>query len=270
MEDILFEIKDLHLSRWIEAREDTLLAMSFANFMSALQEEALDSNWAQTPRTEILCTRQGNHVFFDWVCEVKCKNAILTPIPSACISDEQLCDHFEAQMNKALTQHCQKSSVVSITDYQTWTNAVKQEDKLLRQDLENAHSVSLNVLAANSWSHTIPASSAHSPSSALTPSLSSPSLTMPKLLDEEKKILSDHDGCFKCRRPYAGHCTRKCPSGFPEKYEQVMTAMAEAVHDSWNCVHHVVAVLDAIRLDEDLPSTVLGTSSEESDDSDFD
>ena len=54
---------------------------------------------------------------------------------------------------------------------------------------------------------------------------------MPKLTDEEKKILSDHDGCFKCRHPYAGYRTHKCPSRFPEKYEQVMTAMAEAVRD---------------------------------------
>ena len=246
------------------------MTMSFADFMSALQEEALDSNWARTLRTEILRTRQGDHVFFNWVCEVECKNAILTPIPSARISDQQLRDHFEAQMNEALTQRCQKSSVVSITDYRTWTNAVKQEDKLLRQDLENARSVSLNVLAANSQSRTIPASSAHSPSSALTPSLSSPSLAMPKLSDEEKKILSDHDGCFKCRRPYAGHRTCECPSGFPEKYERVTTAMAEAVRDSRNHVHHVAAVLDAVHLGEDLPSAVLGTGSEESDDSDFD
>ena len=71
-------------------------------------------------------------------------------------------------MNKALAQRCQKSSVVSITNYWTWTNTVKQEGKLLRQDLENACSVSLNVLTANSRSHTIPASSAHLPSSALT------------------------------------------------------------------------------------------------------
>ena len=50
----------------------------------------------------------------------------------------------------------------------------------------------------------------------------------------------------------------------------VTTAMAEAVRDSQNHVHHVAAVLDAIHLDEDLPSEVLGTGSKESDDSDFD
>ena len=49
-----------------------------------------------------------------------------------------------------------------------------------------------------------------------------------------------------------------------------MTAMAEAVRDDQNHVRHVVAVLDAVCLDEDLPSAVLGTGSEESDDSDFD
>ena len=53
----------------------------------------------------------------------------------------------------------------------------------------------------------------------LTPSLSLPLLAMPKLSDEEKKILSDHNGYFECRCLYAGHHTCECPSGFPEKYE---------------------------------------------------
>ena len=46
--------------------------------------------------------------------------------------------------------------------------------------------------------------------------------------------------------------------------------MAEAVCDSRNHIHHVAAVLDAVCLDEDLLSALLGTGSKESDDSDFD
>ena len=90
VEDILFEIKDLRLSRWIEARESSLKAMSFANFMAELREEALEPNWARTLRMEVLRIRQDGRVFFDWVCEVECKNAILGPVASAQISDQQL------------------------------------------------------------------------------------------------------------------------------------------------------------------------------------
>ncbi|KAF9643723.1 hypothetical protein BDM02DRAFT_3072787, partial [Thelephora ganbajun] len=222
VEDVLFEIKDLRLSRWIEANESMLREKSFADFMAELREEALDANWARSLRTEILRTRQDDRVFFDWVCEVESKNAILVPIPSARISDQQLRDYFEAHMNDSLAQRCQKSSIVSITDYRDWTKAVKQEDKLLRQDLENARSVGLNVLATNNKSRV--AASSHpvsstptsayytSITSAPTPSSSS---VVPKLSDEERKILSEHDGCFKCRRPYVGHRTRECPNGFP-------------------------------------------------------
>ena len=168
--------------------------------MDELREEALEPNWARTLHTEILRTRQDNRVFFDWVCEVECKNAILVPVPSTHISDQQLRDHFEAQMDDTLAQRCQKDSIISITDYRTWTNAVKQEDKLLRQDLANARSVSLTVLAAGSRPRADMVPSTRSTSSTPAPS----PLPTVKLSDEEKKILSDHDGCFKCRRPYAG------------------------------------------------------------------
>ena len=265
VEDILFEIKDLRLSRWVEARESSLKAMPFAEFMAELREEALEPNWARTLRTEILRTRQDNRVFFDWVCEIECKNAILAPVPAARISDQQLRDHFEAQMDDALAQRCQKSSVITITDYRAWTNAVKQEDKLLRQDLENARSVSLNVLATSSQS-AAPSTRLATPAPA-----PSPSSTIPKLSEEEKKILNEHDGCFRCRRPYAGHRTRECPNGFPEKYERVTTAMAEAVREERNRVARqpVAAVLSSIHFDDEspLPSAVLGCGSGESDDS---
>ena len=119
VEDILFEIKDLHLSWWIEARDSALKVIPFANFMDKLQEEVLKPNWAWTLCTEVLCTHQGNRIFFDWVCEVECKNTILVPVPSAHISNQQLHDHFEVQMDNALAQCCQKDSIISIMDYRT-------------------------------------------------------------------------------------------------------------------------------------------------------
>lgn len=172
-------------------------------------------------------------------------------------------------MNDSLAERCQKSSIVTITDYREWTRAVKQEDNLLRQDLKNAHSVSLNVLATNSKSRSMvlpsPASIAPTPTSVSAPTSSSPS-ALPKLSDEEKKILAAHDGCFKCRRPYAGHCTRECTNGFPLKYVPITTTMAEAIRMERNRVPAITAVL---HFDETLPSAVLGNGSEESDDSDF-
>ena len=269
VEDVLFEVKDLRLSRWIEAREESLKDLSFSAFMSELRDEALDPNWARMLRTEILRTRQDDRPFFDWVCEVECKNAILAPVSSARISDQQLRDHFEAQMDVALAQRCQKSSIVSIVEYRSWTNAVKQEDKLLRQDLENARSVSLGVLAENSRqrSGTAIGSSARSNPSSSVPVPPSSS-TMPKLTEEEKRILGDHDGCFRCRRLFAGHRTRECPNGFPEKHVRITTAMAEAARDERNRVspRRAAGALAAVTLtdDGDLPAAVLGYGSGES------
>jgi hypothetical protein len=290
VEDVLFEIKDLRLSRWIEANESSLQQKSFADFMADLREEALDTNWARKLRTEILRTLQDDRTFFDWVCEIESKNAILFSVPSARISNQQLCDHLEAHMNIALAQRCDKSSITSITDYREWTRAVKQEDKLLRQDLENARSISLNVVLAtgksrNASSYSTSATSRNAVTSPSTSSIAtvpssvsivptpgvSSTPAMPKLSDEEKKILADHDGCFKCRRPYAGHRTRDCPNGFPLQYQRVTTAVAEEIREERDRAtrpKHIAAVLNTPSISEDLPSAVLGSGSEESDDSD--
>ena len=264
VEDVLYEIKDLRLARWIEARQSALVAVPFAGFLEQLREEALEPNWARALRTGIFRTRQDGRVFFDWVCEVECKNAILASVPASHISDQQLRDLLEAQMDDALAERCQKSSVIEITDYRAWTKAVKLEDKLLRQDLENARSVSLDVFSTTGLQAHLPLPPT---SSAQLPSSSTPSHTVPKLSDEEKRVLSAHDGCFKCRRLYAGHRTRECPNGFPVRYERVTAGMAEAVLRERNRVALPVAAVfcvDPLDDDVDLPSAVLGTGSEES------
>jgi hypothetical protein len=263
VEEILFEIKDLRLARWIEANESTLKPMPSATFMAELRTEALEPTWTRTLRTQILHIRQGDHAFFNWVCEVESKNAILTSTSSAQISDQQLHDHFETQMDDALAVRCQNTAIISTTDYRSWINAVKQEDKLLRQELQNAHSVSLNILATNNRS--TPSSFTRAPLHPSTAPNTSSTANFPKLTEEEKSILNDHNGCFKCRRPYAGHRTRECTNGFPTKHERVTTAMAEAVRDQRNRPRHIAAVLGGRRRDDELPSAVLGTGSGESD-----
>ena len=178
VEDILFGVKDLRLSHWIEANESPLKALPFSKFMAELREEALGIDWARTLRREILRTRQDNRVFFDWVCEIEVKNAILVAAPSARISVQRLRDHFEAHMSDALAQRCKKSTIISITDYRDWTKAVEQEDVLLRQDLEIENARYTNLLAMNTSSRPtssgsrplITSTSSNSANSAQTPS----------------------------------------------------------------------------------------------------
>ena len=116
------------------------------------------------------------HPFSDWVCEVEFENAILALVSSVQISEERLRDYFEAQMDTLLAQRCQKPSIISITAYRDRTNAVKQEDRLLRQVLEKARSVSLDVLAGGGG-HRSGATIGSSGRSTSSPLLS----TMPRL-----------------------------------------------------------------------------------------
>lgn len=37
----------------------------------------------------------------------------------------------------------------------------------------------------------------------------------PLLLEAERSLLKQHQGCFKCRKFYIGHTSQSCPYGFP-------------------------------------------------------
>ena len=53
----------------------------------------------------------------------------------------------------------------------------------------------------------------------------------PFLTDEERKVLAEHDGCFKCQMPYTKHFTADCPNGFPSPDNYKIRTHA------W-CLHH--------------------------------
>ena len=39
---------------------------------------------------------------------------------------------------------------------------------------------------------------------------------LPLLTDEERKLLRENEGCFKCCLPFQTHQTYNCPNGFPD------------------------------------------------------
>lgn len=56
----------------------------------------------------------------------------------------------------------------------------------------------------------------NSNASTSTASTSTSTFTpLPLLLDSERMLLNEHDGCTKCRKFYVGHRSRDCPTGFP-------------------------------------------------------
>jgi hypothetical protein len=39
---------------------------------------------------------------------------------------------------------------------------------------------------------------------------------VPKLTEQEKTLLKDNEGCFKCRHLFVPHCSKDCPNYFPD------------------------------------------------------
>ena len=52
--------------------------------------------------------------------------------------------------------------------------------------------------------------------SASVSSSNTPRRFVPKLTDNEKKLLSENNGCFKCCIPFTNHCSANCPNDFPD------------------------------------------------------
>ena len=100
--------------------------------------------------------------------------------------------------------------------------------------------------------------------------------TLPKLTPTKRALIFDHQGCFKCRRLYVDHKGANCPNNFlpAHTYKPLTAEYVEAVRDSRNRPRPrapaPIAHIGYSRADtvlETLPSAVLGTGEEESDDS---
>ena len=54
-------------------------------------------------------------------------------------------------------------------------------------------------------------------------------VALPFLLDAERTLLNEHDGCTKCRKFYVGHRSRDCPNGFPSGKGYKSLTLADAL-----------------------------------------
>lgn len=110
-----------------------------------------------------------------------------------------------------------------------------------------------STLTEPSRRNNIPSQNAMASSSSST---YAPRRFVPKLTEYEKKLLAANDGCFKCRRFFAGHRSDKCPNEFPDpaKYKTLTNRDAEIAKR--NNIGKTVAAVTTQPLDESEEETV--------------
>jgi hypothetical protein len=213
-----FGFQDPRIRQWLRLNTLTFNALSFADFMVKVRATWLDRDWEHKFSNTLLNSCQGQGSFWDWQLALQTKNALLTTTPSH-LPEDALCRKLASGVNAELSAALSRKdySALSFTE---WLDKVKSLDDTR---LHNVSRIADEAARLNRRNDSRPASSASSRSLSRPPLSTSsttnapqPRRSVPKLSDDERKLLSDHEGCFKCRTFHAGHRSAECPKGFPD------------------------------------------------------
>ncbi|TFK79084.1 hypothetical protein K466DRAFT_506169 [Polyporus arcularius HHB13444] len=205
--------QDRLVQGWYKSNATTLNALSWDDFVADFHAHFLDDHWDQTLRAEMLTeTMTDNDSFLVFVRELELKNTLLINTPCH-FSDSQLRDHITARLTDRLRAHVLSDPVLLVTDYAKWKRSMLAEDKLwTTKRLAEAKILNDMRDRATRAFQKPPLAPRTTNSNVPTPASSStyPRLKTPALTEPERTLLRDHQGCFKCRKFYAGHHRDAC------------------------------------------------------------
>jgi hypothetical protein len=167
---------------------------------------------------------QGLKPFNEWAFEILSKNIFIQDTPSH-LTDTNLRYHLEARMHPDLADEYYAEKITE-TDLRKWIEKVGLLDDKRLYDIAKYKEAVEAVLRAERRKITTsekPTSSARSNAKAgqkmSTTSISScsrPFICLPLLTDDDRQLLHDNEGCFKCCDPFVQHLLNNCPKGFPD------------------------------------------------------
>lgn len=238
---------------WIHAKEEELLSLSFVEFMAALRTKWLVSGW-EFDIASVSSSFQGIAAFDLWCNKVREANTSLAKFPLLYIPDSHIRSHLRTHFNSELADSYRIANGESlrldkIGELEEWITTVNSLDMALlskhtkysRMVLAHKAQVSAHAasLSSNSFlssktnaSFPTPHRSLASRISPAAPISNAPRRNCPALTKEERDALMDAEGCFRCRKPFAGHLSKECTDDFPalEGYVPVTKVFCDAAH----------------------------------------
>lgn len=192
--------------------------------MKQLRGNYLHPNWEDHIRDEILNSRldPNKESFWSWAQHVIKLNCLLHNTTSV-FDDATLRNQLDAHLDEGLKERVKHSDAKKEKTLKAWIDAVRRldetrisENKRHRELIEETFNKrQAKCLATDSNALCNPSRRNNASSSSNTNSSSSTFTPLLLLLDSERTLLNEHDGCTKCRKFYVGHCSRDCPTGFP-------------------------------------------------------
>ena len=191
--------------------------------MKAVRKRWLPSNWEEATKTKMLSYRlePDKEKFENWVVKIQKLNVALWGTTSYC-DDNELCTQLTLNIDPEL--HSKAGKMGPHKDLSSWIEAVTEIDRERQQDKKRLNDHLENFMRSHKRPF-VPSRSFTSldQSTATTANLSS-SPYPPRLTKEERRLLQEHDGCFKCRTFYAGHRQSTCTTTVLGKGYKPLTA----------------------------------------------
>ena len=238
---LLGSFRNTLIDDWMSTETDRIVQLSFTEFMDEFRERWLPTNWEQSILTQML----GNHLdptkqtFEAWAAQILSHNVSLRKTKSH-MTDEALRRQLEIMLDEELRTLACETNVAEITNLRDWMGKVKELDNRRQIDLKHMAQFfdAASTRAAkrqNTGSYPnsrtpYSMSNNRSNSARTNPTASSSNLTLypPRLTEEERRLLHDHEGCLKCREFYAGHHAKQCTVTLSGKDYKVRT-LADAL-----------------------------------------
>lgn len=197
----------LEINNWISVHSDDLLTKTFPEFMSAFRAEFLETDWSEKADAKLRVFKQAGKPFKEWVNAFRHQVLILKGTPEELSEKEQrklimslMDEHLRTRASKYKTEE----------SFKTWLELVAAEDISIRADYAQFKRLER---ANTPKSSPAPKRAKGNNGSALQ---RDGRVAPPALTDEERTVLTEFGGCFKCRNYEANHIAKECPNGFPD------------------------------------------------------
>ena len=197
---------------WAASNFDTLAELGFPEFIAAFRKRFLPKDWENTVTEQIRGARldPSKERFETWAHRIQKLNVTLRGTPSH-LDETQLRAQLAAGLDSELRQMATYDKANDITELVPWMHELTTIDCKRQTDKKRRMEEMETLLRANKRPNTAQSSGGQPPQNRLAPrENNSDNQFPPRLTPEERKLLQEHEGCFKCRKFYAGHRSSEC------------------------------------------------------------
>lgn len=233
VEKVMYNIDSSDVRAWVRENEEELKALTFSMFMARLRSLVLATDWAWEVAPELTLKQREDENFREWANNLREANDTLSTYPRFYIVPAKLRDHLllhcQDDLRREYTLWNKDDCLDDIKDFHVWLRAVSDLDTVLKARKDQLSKHLANSIAQSTKNHfknvtntpktsdtNYPApgrSDGNAKGSTNTPGQTSARVYVYALTSDERAILDQHSGCYRCRRLYVGHRARECPEG---------------------------------------------------------